>query len=118
MIWVYTILLATALYYLGSRTKITHWLHSRYPEPLYNFMACPMCSPVWFTLGIVIAALKLGYEYPGFIDQRHALVVVPLCALVLTPLLVALVEVSMHRLSSLWGYEHDTPPEVVPENTP
>lgn len=112
MIWLYTILLAAALYYLGARTHITQRLWNSYPDGFYNFMACPMCSPFWYTLLIVNVARAFGYEYPGFLDQRHAYLVLPLCAIVVTPMVAILVETGVRLVHAAMKPPEEQPPEA------
>ena len=44
---------STALFYLGSRALITHWLWSRYPPALASLFECPACVGFWW--GVVLA---------------------------------------------------------------
>lgn len=99
IIWLYTILIVTALYFLGSRTVITQPLWSRYPKGFARFMDCPMCAPTWYGLLVSLVAIGLGYDYPG-LSNWHAPFVVALSSMVVTPLTAATVEICVERVGS------------------
>lgn len=97
IIWLYTILIVTALYFLGSRTVITQPLWSRYPKGFAKFMDCPMCAPTWYGLLVSIVAVCLDYTYPG-LSNWHAPFVIALSSMVITPLTAAIVEFSVEKV--------------------
>lgn len=85
-------LLTTCLYYLGVRAKITHWLWSRYPKWLDNFMMCSACSGFWYGL---VVAFGIGWwrELP-FLGLPGRLWITPIviafCSIVWTPIIAAI----------------------------
>lgn len=87
-------LLATALFYLGSRAKITSWLWSRYPHDFASFMDCSACTGFWWGF---FAHLTIGVYYDcaiGPMPANHPAtpIVVGLCTLVLTPMVAGLMQ--------------------------
>lgn len=48
--------IATALWYLGSRAVITRALWSRYPTRFASFMDCPACVGFWWGLILALVA--------------------------------------------------------------
>lgn len=99
MILVYTILLTTTLFFLGSRARITQSIWSRYPRWLERFMDCAMCTGAWYGIAVAIVLLKLGYHYPG-LDDRHAPFVIFLASAAWTPIVSAIVQWSMEWLGA------------------
>lgn len=98
-------LCSTALYYLGSRAKITSWLWSRYPAWLAGFMDCAACSGFWYGFGLAFAFdvhLAEIREVPQFVVA----IIIGLCSIVWTPLLASLHDFALYRMGS-----------VVPEST-
>jgi hypothetical protein len=81
-------LITSALYYLGSRAKITEFIWSRYPKGMDKFMLCAACTGFWYGLGV---ALVLGWtlELPflGLAGRFWATpIVVAITSIVFTPL--------------------------------
>jgi hypothetical protein len=89
-------LLCAAMFYLGSRAKITDWLWSRYPRKLAGFMDCAACTGFWW--GVVWSVVLpfdisgLGWMAPG---------VTGLCMVVLTPIAAGLMQVALDHLGSV-----------------
>jgi hypothetical protein len=84
-------LIASALYYLGSRAKITEFLWSRYPPAFDKFMMCAACTGFWLGLGL---AFLIGWwhEIPFLLlPGRFWLtpIIVAITSVVLTPLFAA-----------------------------
>jgi hypothetical protein len=90
MTLIYTMLLTTVLFFIGSRAEITRGMWSRYPLAFARFMDCSMCSGAWYGLGVAVLAQLLGYHYPG-LDDRHAPFVCFLASAAWTPVLAAIV---------------------------
>ncbi len=90
-------LVAAALFYLGSRALITQWLWSRYPQRIATFMDCAACSGFWY--GFLPA---LGRHVHNGVDFEGAItaIVIGLCTLVTTPMLAALMQLSIEHLGS------------------
>lgn len=81
-------LLTVALYYLGARAKVTHWLWSRYPHWLDSFMVCAACSGFWYGVFIAIFGGYYGLSFVGIdLTKPESVIIVGLCSLVWTPLL-------------------------------
>jgi len=53
-------LLTPALWYLGSRARISRFIWSRYNSNLNEFMDCPACVGAWWGL---LLALTIGRAY-------------------------------------------------------
>ena len=87
-------LLTAALYYLGSRAKVTQWLWSRYPAGFASFMDCAACTGFWYGMGVEIALR----EFVAYVEFSP--IVVGLCALVWTPMIAALMQHSLFTLGS------------------
>lgn len=87
-------LLTAALFYLGSRAKITSWLWSRYPARFATFMDCAACTGFWYGLGVEIA-FRAWTPYMQFSP-----IVVGLCSIVWTPIVAALMQHSLFSLGS------------------
>jgi hypothetical protein len=84
------VLLSTALFYLGSRAKITSWLWSQYPPGLARFMDCSACTGFWWGL-LLSAQLDLtvsltSLPMPFGLVGPFAPFMVGLVSLVLTPI--------------------------------
>ena len=84
--------LATALYYLGARARITYALWSRYPPWLDHWASCSACSGAWYTAVLaMIFGWWRGWEFFGLSLKNPAFVVVALLwGTVTTPLLAYL----------------------------
>jgi hypothetical protein len=83
-------ILATSLYMLGSRDKITVALWSRYPAWLDSFMTCAACSGTWY--GAALAVVGAGFNLPFLgLPGPHlgTIIVVALYTKVLTPIIAA-----------------------------
>jgi len=85
-------LIASALYYLGSRAKITSFLWSHYPPRFDRFMMCAACTGFWLGLGEAFAIgwwLDLPYlGLPGRLWLTP--IVVAITAVVTTPVFAAI----------------------------
>lgn len=93
-------LCSTALYYLGSRARITSWLWSRYPVWLAGFMDCAACSGFWYGFALAFIfdpQLAEMHEIPQFLVA----VVVGLCSIVWTPLIASLHDFALYRMGSI-----------------
>lgn len=81
------VLLSTALFYLGSRAKITSWLWSSYPPGLARFMDCSACTGYWWgTLLTVAIEYGTTLELPFGLSPAMAPIPIGLVSLVLTPI--------------------------------
>lgn len=90
-------LVAAALYYLGSRALITQWLWSRYPQRIATFMDCAACSGFWYGFFPALGRhVRDGVSFEGIVTA----IVIGLCTLVTTPMLAALMQLSIERLGS------------------
>jgi hypothetical protein len=80
-------LLCAAVWYLLSQAKVTHWLWSRYPPKLDDFVQCAACTGFWLGLGCGALGWWQQWDFLG-LPGRHALtpVVVALCGIVWTPI--------------------------------
>lgn len=87
-------LLTAALYYLGTRAKVTSWLWSRYPAWLGGFMDCAACTGFWYGLATE-AAIGAWQPHVDF-----APIVIGLCSIVWTPVVAALMQHSLFTLGS------------------
>ena len=96
-------ILTAALFYLGSRAKITWWLHSRYSPGFLAFMDCSACTGFWYG---AILAQTLGRASPVTIGAVPiatpvGTLTVALCSLVLTPMVAALHHLALEALGSV-----------------
>jgi hypothetical protein len=107
-------LVASSLYYLGSRAKITEFLWSHYPPAFDRFMMCAACTGFWWGLG---AAFVIGWwhELPFLLlPGRYWMtpVVVALTSVVLTPVFGALHLRALEYTNAMPLEESEsTPPE-------
>lgn len=92
------IVVATALYYLGSRAVITRWLWSRYPPSLAAFMDCSACSGFWYGFFATIVA---GDYRPFPIALPFAAPLTGLVTLVTTPILGGIMQRGFDSLGSI-----------------
>jgi hypothetical protein len=98
-------LLTAALYYLGSRAKITSWLWSKYPPALASFMDCAACTGFWY--GFLVECVYGGAE-PMFAPYALtepfrvglSAITVGLCSLVLTPIVANVMQNSLFMLGT------------------
>lgn len=94
-------LLTAALFYLGSRAKITGWLWRRYPPAIASFMDCAACVGFWhgFLVECTFGRVKdlLNIEAAEPLAVLNAAIVTGLCTLVLTPI------VAFHMDAALLG---------------
>ncbi len=83
-------LLTTALYYLGCRARVTHFLWSRYPRWLDDLTICPACSGYWYGLGVGLLGAWLELPFLG-LEPRHLAtpVLVGFASIAWTPILAA-----------------------------
>lgn len=98
-------LLSTALFYLGSRAKITSWLWSRYPKPVTEFMDCSACSGFWY--GVLIAVTfgrRYDLTYLGLDPyDLWTPILVGLGSMTLTPIVGGLMQAGFEALGSVIG---------------
>ena len=95
------ILIAAALYYLGSRAKITSFAWSRYPLWLASFMDCAACTGFWYGLALAIVFGLVGknptyFELP--IDRPWAWPFVGLASIVTTAIVAATMQYALDYL--------------------
>lgn len=108
MIIVAYVLATTALYYLGSRARITSFLWSRYPKWLDTLMLCSACVGAWF--GFALGGLGAWREWsylglPG--RDGFTVALVGLGSMVWTPIMAALHLWALDRVAA-------APPEPEP----
>lgn len=91
-------LVTPALYYLGSRAVITHWLWSRYPSRLALFMDCSACSGTWYGAIVgLVGGYCLNQPFLGLDgDAWPTIIAIALCSMTWTPIIAALMQ---------WGFE-------------
>lgn len=102
-------LCSTALYYLGSRARITSWLWSRYPTWLAGFMDCAACSGFWYGFALALV-LDVRLEEIRALPSILGAMVIGLCSIVWTPLLASLHDFALYRMGS--AAEDSTEPPV------
>ncbi len=97
-------ILTAALFYLGSRAKITWWLWSRYSPRFAAFMDCSACTGFWYG-GLL--AQSLGRLAPTKLDSLGSVTgvtatfLVMFMSLVATPLVAALHHLALEALGSV-----------------
>jgi hypothetical protein len=97
----YTVLSA-ALFYLGSRAKITAALWSRYPPRFASFMDCAACSGTWYGFGLAVTLGRyqeldvLGLSSDSWLTP----LVVAGCMMVLAPVAAAIMHYALIVLGS------------------
>lgn len=97
-------LLTAALYYLGSRAKITEWLWTRYSTGFASIMDCAACTGFWYGLCVESAfgcfrdAMDLATT--DYVRMTVAAWVAGLCSIVWTPIVAALMQHSLTVLGS------------------
>lgn len=90
----------TALYYLGSRAKLTRFLWSKYPRWLDNFMLCAACSGAWYALGLALIGAWRKWDFLGLPGNDPVTVIaVVLGGIVWTPIVAALHLWALDRVS-------------------
>lgn len=96
-------LITAALFYLGSRAKITEAIWSRYPAPFARFMDCAACTGFWY--GVIVQFIAgLGPRHLGFLgfeaSDPMTPIIVGLCSLVWTPVFAALMMLGLDHLGT------------------
>lgn len=99
MILLYTILVTSTLFHIGSRATITSGIWRRYPYAVARFMDCAMCAGAWYGLLTSIVFQVLGYRYPG-LDSHHAPFVCFLASAAWTPVGAGLVQLAMDQIGT------------------
>lgn len=102
-------LLSAAMFYLGSRAKITEAIWSLYPQSFARFMDCAACTGFWWGLiwHVVIGArfeIDLGPMPAGHVATP---LIAGLCTLVLTPIVAAMMHYGLAVLGSAVPAEDD-----------
>lgn len=105
-------LCTTALYYLGSRARVSSWLWSRYPPKFARFMDCSACSGFWY--GALTAAtlgrsldLRLG-ALPA--DSIWTVSVAALGSMIWTPILANAHQQALMALGTAVPEDDDAQP--------
>lgn len=95
-------ILSSALFYLGSRAKITEPVWSSYPAWLAKFADCSACSGFWY--GIGLAATLGRYDDLSFLgcDAQDPItpIVIGACMIVLTPIVAGLMQNGIGQVGS------------------
>lgn len=92
-------LITAAMFYLGSRAKITEFAWSRYPASVTSFMDCAACTGFWYGL---LVSLVLQVEVGTLpVKEWYAPLVIGLCSMVWTPIVAYLMDTSLYRLGSV-----------------
>lgn len=105
-------LCTAALFYLGSRAKITQPLWSRYPQKLAIFMDCAACTGFWYGLAVAaVGGYGLGLPLLGLPgDRPSTIAAASLASVAWTPMVAALMQLGLEHLGSAV--------EVIPEGEP
>ncbi len=92
-----------ALFYLGSRARITSFAWGRYPPSLARFMDCSACTGTWYgALVSYIGGYHLGLSFLGLPGDRWTTVVtVALCSMSTTPIVAGLVQRGFDSLGQI-----------------
>lgn len=107
-------LLTTALYYLGSRAKITQFIWRRYPKWLDGYMVCSACVGTAYGVGVALVG-GLYFHLPFLVlPGCHWItpVVVGLCSMVWTPVLAALHLLAMAAIQRVDEDNSPTDPKL------
>lgn len=102
-------LLSAAMFYLGSRAKITEALWSRYPRPIAVFMDCAACTGFWWGV-IWHSAIGRSFDIDVLVlPAQHPATpaLVGLCTLVLTPVAAAIMHYALMVLGHAMTAEDD-----------
>jgi hypothetical protein len=97
------VLLSAAMFYLGSRAKITEALWSQYPRAVAAFMDCAACTGFWWgTIWHCTIGRPFGVDVFVLPAQHPATpALVGLCTLVLTPIAAAAMHYALMMLGSV-----------------
>lgn len=101
--------LAAAMYYLGSRAKITEWLWSKYSDELTKFMDCSACTGFWWGFLISGTVGRVFEVDIGWAPWWHPVtpMVVGLSCVVLVPMVASLMQMGLDRLGSVLPPDED-----------
>ena len=93
-------LLSAALFYLGSRARITERLWSKYPPALARFMDCAACTGFWWgiLLAIAFGAAEPTSYFGLDVSKPITWPLVGLCSIVLTPIAAGLMQHGLDQL--------------------
>lgn len=100
-------ILCAAMFYLGSRAKITSFLWSRYPPSVAAFADCAACSGFWYGF-MANVILGDGTEYTGMVPtladyanhrMQNALLT-GLAMIVLVPIVAGLMQRGLENVGS------------------
>lgn len=81
-------LLTAAIYHLGARALITHWLWSRYPDWLDSGARCPACSGFWYGIACGLLGILTGTPFLGS-TAWWAIPIIGLASIIWTPIIAA-----------------------------
>lgn len=96
-------LLTAAMFYLGSRAKLTEPLWSRYPSAVASFMDCAACTGFWYGLlcAVNLTAWNPHMTYLGLsLDLWPNWFVVGLASVVTTPIAAGLMQRGLDTLGT------------------
>jgi hypothetical protein len=125
--WLLFTTVSAALYYLGSRARVTRFLWSRYPNGFDDFMLCAACTGTWFGFAL---GTTLGWwqhlPYLGLPGGHPVTIIVAgLCSMVWTPIMADKMAGSLERMAARnYGPAPQAPavqppaPGVVDSSTP
>jgi hypothetical protein len=99
VLFVYS-LLTSALFYLGSRAKITQVLWSKYPPWLASWADCAACSGAWYGFAVGLVASNSGADLPRILTQWWSPLIVGLCSIVWTPIVAGFMQAGFERLGT------------------
>jgi hypothetical protein len=106
-------LVATALFYLGSRAELTRALWSRYPARFASFMDCSACTGFWY--GTVLAATVGCFgnmAYLGLdLNNPWSWPIVGLASIVTTPIVAGLMQRGIDSLGVAAPVDVNTEPK-------
>lgn len=99
-------LLTAALFYLGSRAKISEFIWSRYPAKLVSFMDCAACTGFWYGL---VASFVLRLDVGALVVTNwYTPLVIALCSMAWTPIVAFWMDNALYRLGTVEAPSDET----------